>query len=73
MLDVQSYKGVNVDSDHFLIIDKQNPRTKKTNNKRRQQGNLIGYDVANLRDIAVKKEYQDKIQTMATAPHLKQL
>jgi hypothetical protein len=38
LLDVQSYRGMNVDSDHFLIIAKLRPRINMANNNRRQQG-----------------------------------
>jgi hypothetical protein len=59
---MRSYRRANVDSDNFLVIAKLEPSKNMASNIRRQQRHLISYDMAKLKDVAMKKKYHDRIQ-----------
>jgi hypothetical protein len=63
MMDVRTYRGANVDSDHYLVITRiraKISRSKYIPNKEK----TVRYNISNLKQTEVKKEYEQKIKDL---------
>jgi hypothetical protein len=60
LLDVRSYRGANMDSDHFLVIAKIESRINTKYNKQKETGSQM-YDITKLKNSEVIKQYKDKL------------
>jgi hypothetical protein len=63
MLDVRTYRGANVDLDHYLVITRiwaKISRSKYIPNKEK----TVRYNISNLKQTEVRKEYKQKIKDL---------
>jgi hypothetical protein len=59
-LDVCSYRGPNMDTDHFLVIVKR--RCKTSNERKIKRNNCYKYDTKTLQDPGTVQKYKGKIK-----------
>jgi hypothetical protein len=63
MVDVQSFRGADCDTDHYLVPVKVSQRL-SVNKQAAKKSNMERYNLKKLNDVEVKEQYQVKISDL---------
>jgi hypothetical protein len=64
MMDVRSYRDANIDCDHYLVVTRI--RAKINIKYSRRKTKFPRYNINSLQKPEIKKEYEERIQTLCT-------
>ena len=70
MMDVRSYRGANVDSDHYLVITRIRAKINKHKYNLNKEKN-DRFNIERLKQIETKKEYEEQIKTLSREIEIK--
>jgi hypothetical protein len=65
MMDMRSYRGANIDSDHYLVVTCIRTRINITKYSR-SKTKFLRYNIISQQNPEIKKEYEERIQTLYT-------